>query len=135
MSYKKIRAALGTEISREEFWESVNSVPPLLRLGYSDGPGAFINSEPWNERRCAVTGKMDYTYTVNVVLKNADGKSQFFQREEPMTVNEFKVFCDGLIPGVGVCAMRWGAELLDEHGNLRSDIKYPVRRPIRFQNA
>jgi hypothetical protein len=57
-----------TEISKDEFWENVNCVPPLLRLGYSNGPGAFINSEPWSLRRCAVTGKTDYTYTVSVVL-------------------------------------------------------------------
>jgi hypothetical protein len=44
-----------------------------------------------------------------------------------MTINEFKAFCDRVMPGIGVCAMGWGAELLDERGNLRPDIKYPVR--------
>jgi hypothetical protein len=117
-----------TEISEEEFWDNVNSTPPILRLGGRDGPGAFINSEPWDLRRCAVTGKLDYTYVVNVVLKNADGKPQFFQHDEPHTLNDFKALCDHIMPGVGVCGMGWGAELLDEHGNLRPDIKYPVRR-------
>jgi len=123
-----------TEISENEFWENM-CLPPLLRLGNPDGPGAFINSEPWNLRRCAVTGKMDYTYSVGVVLKSADGNSQFYEHDEPMTLNEFKAFCDRVMPGVGVCSWGWGAELLDERGNLRPDIEYPVRRPVRFQNA
>jgi hypothetical protein len=97
-----------TEISREEFWENVNAVPPLLRLGDPDGPGAFINSEPWNLRRCAVTGMMDNTYGVSVVLKNTEGRTQFFQHDDPITINEFKAFCNRVMPGVGVCAMGLG---------------------------
>jgi hypothetical protein len=77
---------------------------------------------------------MDYTYTVSVVLKNADGKS-FFEHDEPMTVNEFKALCDRVMPGVGVCDMRWGAELPDADGNLRPDIEYPVRRSACRRSA
>jgi hypothetical protein len=116
------------EISEGEFWDNVNVVPRLLRLGVSGGPGAFMSSEPWDLRCCAVTGKMDNTYIVSVVLKNAEGQSQFFEHDERLTINEFKAFCDRVMPGVGVCEMGWGAEFLDEHGNLRPDIEYPVRR-------
>ena len=91
-----------TEISEEEFWDNVNVLPPLLRLGYSDGPGAFISSEPWELRRCTVTGKTDYTYSVSVVL-DVEGKSQFFKHNKPMTINEFMALCDRIMPGVGVC--------------------------------
>jgi hypothetical protein len=117
-----------TEISKEQFLDDANALPPLLRLGYSDGPGASLGSEPWELRRCKVTGKMDNTYLVHMALKNAEGKPLFFQLDESLTVNEFKVLCNRLIPGVGVCDMRWGAELLDEHGNVRADLKYPVSR-------
>jgi hypothetical protein len=121
-----------TEISKEKFWDNVNAVLPLLRLGYSDGPGAFINSKRCDLRRCTVVGKMDYTYRVSLVLKNTEGKSQFFEHDEPMTINEFKAFCDRILPGVGVCEMRWGAELLDANGNLRSNLEYPVLRGLRL---
>jgi hypothetical protein len=117
-----------TEISEDEFWDNVNCLPPLLRLGFSDGPGAFMCSEPYGERRCAVTGKMNYSYSVSVVLKN-DGKSQFFEHNEHMTINEFKAFCDRVMPGVGVCGMGWGEKLLDADGNLRGNLEYLVRRP------
>jgi hypothetical protein len=79
---------------------------------------------------------MDYTYSVSVVLKNADdGQSRFFEHNGPLTINEFKALCDRIMPGTGVCGMGWGEELLDERGNLRSDIEYPVRHPVRFQNV
>ena len=99
----------------------------MLRLGYSDGPGAFISSEPWELRRCTVTGKTDYTYSVSVVL-DVEGKSQFFKHNKPMTINEFMALCDRIMPGIGVCGMGWGEKLLDANGRLRPDIKYPVRR-------
>jgi hypothetical protein len=102
-----------TEISHDEFWDNVGRLTPLLRLGDPDGPGAFINSEPWDLRRCAVTDRMDNTYRVSVVLKGADGEPQFFQHDEPLTLNEFKALCDRIMPGVGVCGMRWGANLCD----------------------
>jgi hypothetical protein len=114
-------------ILKAEFWEGVSELPPLLRMGYSGGPGAFILSEPWDTRRCAVTGKDDYTYGVYVVLKGADGASQFFRHREPLTLFEFKALCDRIMPGVGVCGFRWGAELLDEQGNLRGDLEFPIR--------
>jgi hypothetical protein len=139
-----------TEITEEEFWDNVNALPPLLRFGYSNGPGAFLCSEPSNERRCAITGKHDYTYTVCVVLPRKDPlapqmfgpdddgyerdysepnpNSQFFEHDEPLTLNEFKALCDRIMPGTGVCSMGWGEELLDANGNLRADIEYPVRR-------
>jgi hypothetical protein len=85
-------------------------------------------SEPYGERRCAVTGKMDYSYSVSVVLKN-DGKSQFFEHDEHMTINEFMALRDRIMPGVGACGMGWGEELLDSDGNLRGDLEYPVCRP------
>lgn len=113
-------------ISQEEFWDNVSALPPLLRLGFSDGPGAFMCSEPWELRRCAITGKMDNSYRVSVVL-DIDGEQKFFVHDGPLTINEFKALCDQIMPGVGVCDMRWGAKLLDEHGNVRADIKYPVR--------
>jgi hypothetical protein len=119
-----------TEISKKKFWHNVNVLPPLLRLGYLDGPGAFLCSEPDELRRCAVTGKMDNTFRATVVLENADGQSQFFQHDKPLTLNEFKAFCDDIMPGVSVCSWGWGKNLLDEHGNVRSDIEYPVRREL-----
>lgn len=120
-----------TEISYDEFWDHINELQPLLRLGYREGPGAFINSEPWNLRRCEVTGKMDYTYSVYVVLKNADSEVQYFEHDEPMTLNEFKAFCDRVMPGIGICGMLWGNWLLDEYGNVRDDLEYPVRHTDR----
>jgi hypothetical protein len=108
-----------TEISNQEFWDNVNCLPPLLRLGYSDGAGAFISSEPCELRRCAVTGKDDYSYDVSVVLKNAEsGEPQFFGHNEPLTVNEFMALGKRIMPGVGICQWPAGETLLDEQGNL-----------------
>ena len=79
-------------------------LPPLMRLGSPDGPGAFICSEPWSTRLRTVVGKRDHTYGVYVVLKGADGVSEFFRRPEQMTVHEFKALTDRIMPRVGLCA-------------------------------
>src|SRR5262249_19322130 len=110
-------------ITREEFQDHGFALPPLLRLGYSDGPGAILTSEPWHLRRCEITGKQDYSYMVYIVLN----RSSFFRSGSPMTPHEFKALCDRIMPGVGICDWQWGADLLDEHGNLRSDLKFPIR--------
>jgi hypothetical protein len=115
-------------ISNEEFWDAVSELPPLLRLGYSNGPGAFIASEPWSQRRCTVTGKDDNTYSVYVVLKGAGGHAECFEHAIQLTVHEFKALCERIMPGIGLCAWRWGAELLDHNGGLRTDLEFPVQR-------
>ena len=118
-----------TEISKDEFWHNVNVLPPLLRLGYSNGPGAFMCSEPDEKRTCTVTGKQDYTYTVSVVLRDTDdNEPRFFEHDEHLTINEFMALCEHIMPGVGVCDEDWGKKLLDANGRLRSDLEYPVRR-------
>jgi hypothetical protein len=114
-------------ISKRRFWQAVNVLPPLLRLGHPDGPGGFILSEPWNLRRCTVTGKMDNTYSVYLVNKRADGTSRYLEHREPLTLHEFKALCDSLMPSVGVCHFGWGAELLDADGNIRTDLQFPIR--------
>ena len=48
--------------TKHDFFEIGNALPPLMRLGYSDGPGAFITSEPYQLRQCVVTKKTDYGY-------------------------------------------------------------------------
>jgi hypothetical protein len=125
------------EISLDEFWNGVNELPPLLRLGYSDGPGAFICSEPWTLRQCAVTGQQDYTYCVYVALKTGDGVPTYFRHRDRLTIHEFKALASRIMPGVGICGMLWGSWLLDEPGDLRSDLKFPVRitdREWRYRN-
>ncbi len=122
------------EITRDEFWHNVNVVPPLLRLGYSDGPGAFMCSEPSDERLCAVTGKLDYDYSVTVILEVGD-TLRYYEHVSPLTLNEFMALCERIMPGVGVCDMGWGRELLDSNGNVRADIVYPVRHPVRFKTS
>jgi hypothetical protein len=116
------------KISKKQFWTNVNVLPPLIRLGFSDGPGAFMCSEPCDLRQCAIKGVMDYAYTVSVVLKGPRGGSHFFQYDEPMTLNEFMAMCRNAMPDVGICSGRYGEKLLDEDGNVRSDLDYPVRR-------
>jgi hypothetical protein len=113
-------------LSKEEFFDLAHQLPPLLRLGYEDGPGAVLCSEPYELRRCAVTGHEDNTYGVCVVLKAA-GESQYFTFVQPVTTHEFKAWADRTIPGVGVCGWGWGAELLDDRGDLRSDLRFPIR--------
>jgi hypothetical protein len=121
-------------ITRKEFWDDVNELEPLLRLGFSNGPGAFMHSEPWSERTCGVTGKQDYTYHVNAVMRAAREDdpdddyrwSRFYRRKEPMTVHEFVRACELIMPGVGICSMEWGNWLLDDQGKLRGDLKFPI---------
>jgi hypothetical protein len=115
-------------ISEEEFWDGSGELLPLLRLGYSDGPGAVLTSEPCALRCCTVAEQEDHTYSAFAVLENADGKPEFFELEPPLTVHEFKSWADRAMPGVGVCSWGWGADLLDDHGNLRSDLDFPIRR-------
>jgi hypothetical protein len=115
------------EITKQSFEDLVGSDQPLLRLGHADGPGAFINGEPGPLRRCKVTRKLDYARTVGLVFKDAAGRSRYFGCVQALTFNEFK--------RVGVCAYRWGEELLDAHGNLRSDIEYPVEHIERDDDA
>jgi hypothetical protein len=110
------------KISKGKFWDGVNVVPPLLRLGYADGPGAFICSEPCSERQCTVTGKQDYAYSVYAVL---DGVH--YRHRDAMTVHEFKALTNRIMPGISICGFKWGSWLLDEHGDLRSDLKFPIR--------
>ena len=33
-----------------------------------------------------------------------------------------------IMPGIGICDWLWGAKLLDENGDLRSDLEFPIRR-------
>jgi hypothetical protein len=62
-----------------------------------------------------------------------DGEPRFFTHNEPMTINEFKAFCDRALPGLGVCGMGWGEELLDEHGNLRQTSSIPFAALLASQ--
>jgi hypothetical protein len=63
------------------------------------------------------------TYLAFFVLKSSCGASRFFQHRDTLTLHEFKALCDRLMPGIGVCAWKWGAELLDARGNLRNDVR------------
>jgi hypothetical protein len=115
------------EISHDAFWEAVAD-PPLLRLGFSNGPGAFICNEPWELRQCSVTGKADNTYLVFAVRQDQNAVSKFFQHRKTLTLHEFKTLVDRIMPGVGICSMNLGAQLLDQTGTLRADLKFPIRR-------
>jgi hypothetical protein len=129
MPDRQMKARRFKPISRKRFWDAVGEVPPLLRLGDPEGPGAFVCSEPDELRQCAITGKPDNTYLVYTVRKDRNGITRHFEHREPLTVHEFKVLCDRIMPGLGICAMKWGGWLLDERGNLRTDLKFPIRYP------
>jgi hypothetical protein len=80
-------------------------------MGYSDGPGASLDSEPCNERVCAVTGQRDKTYDAYFVVKDETGKSRYYRRRNPITLAEFKALCETVIPGTGPCSWGYGKDL------------------------
>jgi hypothetical protein len=134
-----------TEQTYDEFQEGAHCLPPLIRLGCSNGPGAILCSEPSGERICAVTGKLDYSYTAWFVVEDPsvdnfgmftdEGReigednrhSRYYVHNEDLTLHEFKALCDQIMPGVGVCGMGWGSEYVNADGSLRADLKFPIR--------
>jgi hypothetical protein len=99
------------EITEAEFWSAME-LPPILRLGWRDGPGGVFHDEPYSHRICSIAMAKATTHDANFVLKDEMGVSRFYAVVDPLTLEEFKALCAVVIPGVGVCAMGYGRNLV-----------------------